>query len=480
MVDRPELGLRSPNSVLANALLRTIDLIRPKVMALRPKRIEFVVGTQINGAPHSGTSLVQATAFVLARLARRRFSLDSGVRFGALDNAPYDIVLDPETHHAYQQTYFHALGEGGVASLVAKYYQAFFDSLSDATDAEYTIQTYSQQQAEPLFRREFLATLDRLEAIRWWLAPSHGMVHIRIPCPDCGWAEKRAERTRLVGSDESGARFSAVCFDHGEYEAVVSPDNDTYLDLSTIYRNVIKERSVSAESDILPVMVKGGDWVFGCQLIDGVHAALGTIPESLPLRIYAPQVLAPTGAKLSKSLLRETEDSESPRPNDWMLDASTWPGSVDEYVDSLIWIIEELVEDPKDFFRSYTTDELGRLMSLRPDFRNRPRARSIAIYKRYFDLIAEGSKTIEVRVGYSSMKKITAGQLLRFTCRNEECLTRVKRVANYPSFEALFASEDAKTINPHQPPEEQMREIRSIFPPDKEALGVIAIEFVPV
>ncbi len=30
----------SPNSVLANALLRSIDMIRPKVVANRPKRIE--------------------------------------------------------------------------------------------------------------------------------------------------------------------------------------------------------------------------------------------------------------------------------------------------------------------------------------------------------------------------------------------------------------------------------------------------------
>jgi hypothetical protein len=52
----------SPNSVLANALLRSIDMIRPKVHALRPARIVFVVGTQINGAPHLGTSIVQTRA----------------------------------------------------------------------------------------------------------------------------------------------------------------------------------------------------------------------------------------------------------------------------------------------------------------------------------------------------------------------------------------------------------------------------------
>src|SRR5262249_29519 len=35
--------LVSPNSVLANALLRSIDILRPRVLAARPGRIEFVV-----------------------------------------------------------------------------------------------------------------------------------------------------------------------------------------------------------------------------------------------------------------------------------------------------------------------------------------------------------------------------------------------------------------------------------------------------
>jgi len=96
---KPSL-LISPNSVLANALLRSIDILRPRVLATRPSRIEFVVGTQINGAPHLGTNLVQTGAFLLANIARREFSIDTVGRFGALDNAPYEVVLDPETHTA--------------------------------------------------------------------------------------------------------------------------------------------------------------------------------------------------------------------------------------------------------------------------------------------------------------------------------------------------------------------------------------------
>ncbi|MGH8966753.1 MAG: hypothetical protein ACRDXB_15700, partial [Actinomycetes bacterium] len=78
--------------------------------------------------------------------------------------------LDPETHTAYQQTYYHALGKGKVGELIDGYYQEFFHSLSEATGTDYEVETYTDQQASPGFRAEFLRTLERLEDIRWWMA----------------------------------------------------------------------------------------------------------------------------------------------------------------------------------------------------------------------------------------------------------------------------------------------------------------------
>jgi ASC-1-like (ASCH) protein len=472
---KPSL-LISPNSVLANALLRSIDLLRPRVLAKRPARIEFVVGTQINGAPHLGTNLVQTAAFLLAKTARREFSIDTRVRFAALDNAPHEVVLDPETHTAYQQTYYHALGKDNISELIAGYYRAFFTSLSQATDTDFEVETYSDQQATPGFRAEFLRTLERLEDIRWWMAPSHGVIHVRVPCPGCGWAEKRADRTKLAHLDEDGATFTAVCFDHGPYEAHIDPEDDQpYLDLATLYRNLVKERALGRDPHALHVMMKGGDWVFGCQLVDGALGALNTPPAYMPIRLFTPQVLAPTGAKLSKSLLREQGNGALPTDVEpWMLDTTAWPGSIDNYVDSLVWMVSELLTDPKHFFRSFTVKELGRIMTARP---TEPvvRAHEMGIYKRYFDLIATGRKTTEIRVNDSSRRKIEQGSLIRFRCQGDQILTRVTRVTRYGTFDEMFDHEEVASVNPLATRDEQLANIRQIYPPEREALGVVAL-----
>jgi ASC-1-like (ASCH) protein len=304
---KPSL-LISPNSVLANALLRSIDILRPRVLATRPARIEFVVGTQINGAPH----------------------------------------VDPE-------------------------------------------------------------------------------------------------------------------------------DDQPYLDLATLYRNLVKERAVGRDGQTLHVMMKGGDWTFGCQLVDGALGALNTPPAHMPIRIFTPQVLAPTGAKLSKSLLREQGKGALPADVEpWMLDTTSWPGTIDNYVDSLVWMVSELLTDPKHFFRSFTVKELGRIMTARP---TAPvvRAHQMGIYKRYFDLIAAGRKTIEIRVNDSSRRKIKEGSLIRFRCQGDEVLTRVTRVTRYDTFDEMFDHEEVASVNPLATRDEQLANIRQIYPPEREALGVVAL-----
>lgn len=65
----------SPNTVLANALTHAEDVLTPRVVGSTPERVVFVVGTQINGAPHIGSSLVQSLTFATAARLRKRFGI---------------------------------------------------------------------------------------------------------------------------------------------------------------------------------------------------------------------------------------------------------------------------------------------------------------------------------------------------------------------------------------------------------------------
>ncbi|MFD4153862.1 hypothetical protein ACFWR4_14105 [Streptomyces hydrogenans] len=355
----------SPNTVLANALHHAEDVLTPRILASPPKRIVLVVGTQINGAPHIGTSLVQSLAFAMATRLRDRFALPTEVLFSALDNAPYELATDPTSGHRYQRAYAQALGEQALRDLVTALYQPLFTTLSGRLGIPHRIETYTQQQAGEHYRRTWLRLLPRIDAARWWLAPSTGTPHLRVPCPRpaCGWAEKHAERTRVRLTEPESAVVSAVCLHHGPYEATITPTDGGYLDLATLYRNLVKELTMTSPQGALHVMVKGGDWVFGSHLVDGALQAVGLTRTQLPARLFCPQVVTDAGAKLSKSLIREGRALLPEGAAPWMLDTRQWPGTITEYVDQLLATAETLLSDPRHFFRSYSAAEIGRLIA---------------------------------------------------------------------------------------------------------------------
>jgi ASC-1-like (ASCH) protein len=110
--------------------------------------------------------------------------------------------------------------------------------------------------------------------------------------------------------------------------------------------------------------------------------------------------------------------------------------------------------------------------------RTTARRHDLNLYRRYFDLVAAGRKTIEVRVRYPHLADMAAGDTIRFRIKgtDETCDVLVKRVTAYPDFEALLDGEGPANVNPAASRDEQLANIRSIYPPEKEALGALAIE----
>ncbi|MFE0790421.1 hypothetical protein [Streptomyces mutabilis] len=158
------------------------------------------------------------------------------------------------------------------------------------------------------------------------------------------------------------AHVSAVCLHHGPYTATVTPAAGGYLDLATLYRNMVKELAALAEPDVLQVMVKGTDWMPGSLLVDGALQAVGLARGQLPARLFCPMIVAETGAKLSKSLIRSGDAALPAGAEPWMLDTRKWPGTVGQFADRLLDLAGLLLSHPRHFFRSYSAAELSRLM----------------------------------------------------------------------------------------------------------------------
>ncbi|MBT8224398.1 MAG: ASCH domain-containing protein [Dactylosporangium sp.] len=107
-----------------------------------------------------------------------------------------------------------------------------------------------------------------------------------------------------------------------------------------------------------------------------------------------------------------------------------------------------------------------------------PQKRELNIRKQYLQLMADGIKTVEVRVGYPRIRAIQTGQELTFVAGDQRVSTRVVRVTEYPSFEAMLDHEDPLTIGGElgASKDQLLAVIRGIYSPEKERLGVLAIE----
>ena len=103
--------------------------------------------------------------------------------------------------------------------------------------------------------------------------------------------------------------------------------------------------------------------------------------------------------------------------------------------------------------------------------------RKMRIKKPYYDAIMSGRKTLEVRVGYGSIKRLRAGELLQLETSHESGAVQIKSIRTYDNFAKMLATEDWRQIVPQAKDRaEALRLLQKIYPPRKEKLGVYTIE----
>jgi len=95
--------------------------------------------------------------------------------------------------------------------------------------------------------------------------------------------------------------------------------------------------------------------------------------------------------------------------------------------------------------------------------------------------ILAGRKTVEVRVGYDNIRRLQPGDRLKLNGRH---LATIRRISHYADFETLVAAEDPAAIAPDLagrsgqglPSGRLLAALRDLYPPEKEALGAVALE----
>lgn len=104
------------------------------------------------------------------------------------------------------------------------------------------------------------------------------------------------------------------------------------------------------------------------------------------------------------------------------------------------------------------------------------RTKTLWIKEEYLTQILEGRKTVEVRVGYSNIARLGVGDRLLL---NDRYPFIIRRIGRYASMEELLAHEEAASIAPDMSPDELLAALHALYPPEKEALGVFALEIAP-
>ncbi|MEV6129144.1 methyltransferase domain-containing protein [Streptomyces violaceusniger] len=107
------------------------------------------------------------------------------------------------------------------------------------------------------------------------------------------------------------------------------------------------------------------------------------------------------------------------------------------------------------------------------------RQHHFTLRERYYAQVESGRKTIEVRVGTPKRAAVQTGDTIVFRepDSGRELDIVAKRITPYSSFDELLEAEDPARIDSGSTREEQLANLRRIYPPDKEALGALAFEF---
>lgn len=130
------------------------------------------------------------------------------------------------------------------------------------------------------------------------------------------------------------------------------------------------------------------------------------------------------------------------------------------------WRIEAMM--PEAYKRGVVTQQWGLVME-------NTVMKTMRVKRQYFNAIMAGTKPLEVRVGYDNIKKIKKGDHVRLECDRHHGIVEIADIRIYPTFAEMLKHEKAGRIVPEDPAR-ALTVLRSIYPKEKEDLGVYVFQ----
>ena len=100
----------------------------------------------------------------------------------------------------------------------------------------------------------------------------------------------------------------------------------------------------------------------------------------------------------------------------------------------------------------------------------------LRVRQQYLDLIKNGQKTLEIRVGYPNIRTIQSGERIKLASRTETIVIRFKDIRKYPTLDSMLNDEDSNRIVPGLTKAQVSRRLKKIYPRHLEKLGVFVLE----
>ena len=105
------------------------------------------------------------------------------------------------------------------------------------------------------------------------------------------------------------------------------------------------------------------------------------------------------------------------------------------------------------------------------------RVKILWIKDKYLQQILSGRKTVEIRVGYPNITRLQSGDTLLLNEKHSYTITAIRR---YPDFATMVAAENPADVAPDISDRAGLLDAcRTLYSPEKEQLGVIALQIAP-